>query len=253
METEKDYSCPICREMMIMPRLYDCGHSVCQECMIKSDNSAQESMTSLFQMPVYKCPLCRNETNGEWHTRPVNHSLIDILSQNEDYKKATEEYKLKNKHDKDEITEIPETLNFSYIVYKKRLQKCNKIYKQILPLLFKAAIAGKPYVTITTNTLEIQTVADLLAKKLFVNNSVYKLQSSFRECQIDFVPSDRSYKCEYENPTYSLNEDENNSEEDAHIGEESEGEEIRTESPSPLSRLAMPRLSTITHHRRLRY
>ena len=247
---ENDYSCPICREMMIMPRLYNCGHSVCQECMIKSDESSQESTISIFQLPVYKCPLCRNETNGEWHSRPVNHSLIDLLSQNnEEYKKATAEYKIKYLDDKDNIDEISETLNLGYIVYKKRMQKCNKIYKQILPLLFKAAISGKPYITITANTNEIQTVADLLAKKLFKNNKVFKVQSSFREFQIDFVPSDRSYKCEYENPTYSINEDDENSEEDTHIGEESDSGEYQEELPS--SRLAMPRLSTITRHRRI--
>ena len=52
----------------------------------------------------------------------------------------------------------------------------------------KAAISGKPYIVITNHTTEIQMVADLLAKKLFENNGIYKLQSSYRECQIEFVP-----------------------------------------------------------------
>ena len=90
---ENDCSCPICREMMIMPRLYDCGHSICEVCMIKTDNMSQDNNTNTFQLPIFKCPICRNETNGEWHTRPVNHSLIQLFSQNDEYQKATKEYR----------------------------------------------------------------------------------------------------------------------------------------------------------------
>lgn len=235
---ENSCLCPICREMMIIPRLYDCGHSLCQECMIKSDESTRENVISTFQLPVFKCPLCRSETHSEWSSRPINHTLIELLcNNNEKYKKATEDYKSKiqNEAKFDEDEEYSENLNLAYIVYKKRMQKCNKIYKDILPILVKSAVEGKPYVTITANAPEIQSVADLLAKKLFQNNSVYKIQSSYRELQIDFVPSDRSYKCEYENPTYTLTLG-NDEDEDSEDQDESEELEL------PINRLSLPRL-----------
>ncbi len=242
---ENNCLCPICREMMIIPRLYDCGHSICQECMIKSDESTRENTVSSFQLPVYRCPMCRQETHSEWSSRPINHSLIDLLSQNnEEYKKATAEYKTKIKEDNTEELDVPESLNFAYIVYKKRMQKCNKIYKKILPVLFKAAVQGKPYVTITANAPEIQNVADLLAKKLFTNNSVYKVQSSYREFQIDFVPSDRSYKCEYENPSFTL--DENNDSDDS---DDNESDQENYEEELPSTSFALPRLQTLTTRR----
>ena len=130
---ENDCSCPICREMMIMPRLYDCGHSICEVCMIKTDNMSQDNNTNIFQLPVFKCPICRNETNGEWHTRPVNHSLIQLFSQNDEYQKATKEYR--ETHQTPNMSadnQVLERINLGYIVHKKRMQKCEKIYKKLL-------------------------------------------------------------------------------------------------------------------------
>ena len=245
---ENDCSCPICREMMIMPRLYDCGHSICEVCMIKTDNMSQDNNTNTFQLPIFKCPICRNETNGEWHTRPVNHSLIQLFSQNDEYQKATTEYRETHQTpDMRADNQVLERINLGYIVHKKRMQKCDKIYKKLLPLLMKAAISGKPYIVITNHTTEIQMVADLLAKKLFENNGIYKLQSSYRECQIEFVPSDRTYKSEYENPTFSL-EDQND--DDSDDSDDSENDED-FEEELPSSRILLPRLSMLAEQARL--
>ena len=245
---ENDCSCPICREMMIMPRLYDCGHSICEVCMIKNDNMSQDNNTNIFQLPVFKCPICRNETNGEWHTRPINHSLIQLFSQNEEYQKATKEYKEKHKTpDTHADNQVLAEINLGYIVHKKRMQKCEKIYKKLLPVLMKAAMAGKPYIIITTHTTEIQMVADLLAKKLFKNNGIYKLQSSYRECQIEFVPSDRTYKSEYENPTFSLEDQDDDDSDDSDDSENDQ--EFEEELPS--ARILLPRLSVLAEQARL--
>ena len=110
----------------------------------------------------------------------------------------------------------------------------------------KAAISGKPYIVITNHTTEIQMVADLLAKKLFENNGIYKLQSSYRECQIEFVPSDRTYKSEYENPTFSL-EDQNDDSDDS--DDSDNDEDFEEELPS--SRILLPRLSMLAEQARL--
>ena len=71
------------------------------------------------------------------------------------------------------------------------------------------------------------------------------MQSSYRELQIDFVPSDRSYKCEYENPSFTL-EQEAESENDE---EDSDSDENDYEDELPSSSFVLPRLSTSSRRR----
>ena len=77
---------------------------------------------------------------------------------------------------------------------------------EILPLLFDAASQGKPFITIIKKDKvhDIQMIADLLSKKLFDKNKIYRLVSTGRECDIEIIPSSRTYKTEYVNPLLTM-------------------------------------------------
>ena len=81
--------------------------------------------------------------------------------------------------------------------------RTDELYKQIVPMLYKAALQGKPYVTISSESHDISLISDLLAKKLIENNGIYKLIRGSRECHIELVPTERPYRYEYENSDYN--------------------------------------------------
>ena len=226
-----NYLCPICREYLLEPRIYECGHSICEQCMKKSDETLESNNKNLFQATTYKCAMCRNETLIKWFNRPINHRLIDILSTNEEYVSSLEEYRKNKKDIPPETPTIPDNVNMASIVNSKRQEKCNQLYEEIVPLLFEASLVGKPYITITHHVKDIQCVADMLAKKLFNNHGIYKLQTTQNECQIDIIPSNRSFQCEYVNRSYSrqLNANRNSDSDEEEEEEENENEETKLE------------------------
>jgi hypothetical protein len=192
--------CPICKDLLIMPRLYSCGHNVCEECMILADKATEDDVT--HTAPIYKCPLCRDTSLQKWYDRPVNNALIDVLC------KICRKYQVKhNGHEKRIIADvpsaiIPKNVNLARISKYIREYRTECLYRQIVPILYRAALAGKSYVTITS-THEIGTVADMLAKRLIERNGIYRFITGHRECQIELVPSDRSYRCDFENEHYN--------------------------------------------------
>ena len=141
-DDQDDYLlCPICKDLLIVPRLYNCGHNVCEECMLLTDKVLDEN--SPYTIPIYKCPICRAETMQKWYDRPINNTLIDILS------RISSEYKIRNKHHKRrKISDIPEktipkNINLAYISHNIREFKSESIYNQIVPILYRAALDGK--------------------------------------------------------------------------------------------------------------
>ena len=193
--------CPICKDLLIIPRLYNCGHNICEECMLSTDKVLDDD--SNYSIPIYRCPICREETLQKWYDRPINNTLIDLLC------KISSEYKIRhNNHKRRKLSDIPEknipsTVNLAYVSQHIREYKAEVLYKQIIPILYRAAIDGKSYVTITTAAHDISVVADILAKKLIDRNGIYRFTSMNRECQIELVPSERSYRCEFDNPNYN--------------------------------------------------
>lgn len=192
--------CPICRDLLIVPRLYKCGHNVCEECMVNADKTTEEDYT--HTAPVYKCPICRDETIQKWYDRPINNALIDVLC------KLSIEYKLRNnQHIRKKVADIPEScvpnnVNLAYISKNIREIRSENIYKQILPILYRAALDGKAYVNITTS--DISGVSDLVAKKLIERNGIYRFTSNLRECQIELVQTGHLYqRYDFENENYN--------------------------------------------------
>ena len=215
---DNHFLCPVCQETMMIPRIYPCGHNICEECMVKNDDTQRNNSTTMAQLPIFSCPICRYETMKEWWARPVNTSLIEVLSE------LSEEYKKKHKHheklsqEKYKELTIPNNINLSYICKNMREYKANEFYKQILPILYKAAIDGKPFVTISSEHANISSVADILADKLIKQNGIYRFIANQRECQIELVSTNNHYQYSYDNPNYNtdtplLNLSESSSEE----------------------------------------
>lgn len=202
-ETE-EITCPICKDKMLVPRIYSCGHTICEPCMIQTDLVNEENNDRIFTTTIYKCPLCRDETYLGLEHRPINRALLEQLRQNPDYEESYNQY-IANKENNSE--EYSQDIDLGELALERRNNKTNIIYKEILPILYKAAKNGQPFVTITHNNKNIQLVADLLASKFFHKNKIYKLISTPRECTIEIIPSKKSYKNEFINPQYANSRD----------------------------------------------
>jgi len=203
-DTETLTECPICKDYLLIPRIYPCGHHICEECMIASDKNTHAHPSTL---PIYKCPICRCETSDEWWKRPVDTKLISVLcSMDGEYNTKHSEHKKRTRDQYNTEIDIPHNINLAHICKNMREHKSEQLYKMILPLLYKAATEGKSYITIPTEQYDIALVADILAEKLIKRNGIYKMISGHRECQIELVPSERSYRLEYDNQHYNVNE-----------------------------------------------
>ena len=196
-------NCSICKDTMLCPRIYpQCGHTICEPCMIKNDDAEKEKMTSSFIIPTFSCPMCRQTTIVQWYLRPINILILQELRKDKNYEKLYTDYKKNCKTIQQ--SDIPTDIDLSTITINKRKKKAEMLYKELLPIIFRAAINGQPFITITDKkkVKDIQLTADLLSKKLF-NNKIYRLIITLNECNIDIIPSDRNYKSEYINPLIS--------------------------------------------------
>ena len=199
-----EIKCPICMETPLYPRLYECGHTICEICMQNHDHAETDRNYDIFQATNFTCPICRKSSITPWYLRPVNRALLDILLKDTEYIKKHEEYLGKRVDISIKDLIIPENLDLSFLSKQKRKEMCEALYKKILPVIFEAATFGKTHVTITENASDIKVIAELLAEKLFKHN-IFKIITSSRECTIEIVPSEKNYNCEFENDNYSSN------------------------------------------------
>lgn len=194
--------CPICKDTMLCPRIYpQCGHTLCEPCMIKNDRAEKDKCRSVFDIPIFSCPICRQTTVLGWYLRPTNLLILQKLRKNKEYEDAYNKYKT----ERGAIikSDIPPDIDLASLAKNNRNEKMQIIYKELLPILFTAAANGKPFISISEKKKvhDIQLIADLLAKKLFEQNKIYKLTITSNICDIEIIQSNRSYKSEYINPS----------------------------------------------------
>ena len=148
MSTEtNEIICPICKDIMLLPRIYSCGHSICEPCMIQTDSVNEENNDRVFTATIYKCPLCRDETYLSIEYRPINRALLDQLRQNSNYEEQYNQY-IENKENNS--PEYSKDIDLSKLTIQKRNNKTDIIYNEILPILYKAAKKGQAFVTINS-------------------------------------------------------------------------------------------------------
>lgn len=200
---DSQFYCTICNNLLLNPRVYECGHTLCEPCMINNDVVSNNNHTNIFNLPIFKCPLCRHETTVQWYNRPKNQTLIDVLSVNPEYKQASDTYnnQINGENNLSERQlEIPERINLSYVANTIRNKRAEQLYNYYLPILLQYALEGKTYITITdpVKVAEIASVADILSHRLITQNGIFRFFCSSRECQIEILPRE-NIRFDYEN------------------------------------------------------
>lgn len=178
--------CPICKDLYIRPRMYPCGHSCCEECMVTMDRL--KAQNSIYHTPLYKCPCCRAESIFRWYTRPINHALAAICALHRNHTDRMEE-----STKDEEPSSVPEDVNLRTLAMESRHHVALDLYERLLPLLYEAAGEGRRHMAITEKTMirQIELVCDILSQILFERHNVYKVQCTRTECQ--FIFSDDAF------------------------------------------------------------
>ena len=166
---------------MVCPRLYECGHSVCEFCMLQSDVVAAEE-APLNTLPVYRCPECRAGTLLPTGERPVNHSLSRLLQLEEGYAereaqvaKETQEWfeeegggapESGGEEGKEEAPPLtPE--NLALLAGGVRHRRAQTLFRRLLPSLRGAALRGASRLVVTTRARELAEMGKEIATMLF--------------------------------------------------------------------------------------
>ena len=206
--SEMDTTCTICSGLMICPRFYDnCGHTICEECMVKSDELDIENNRYVFEAVEYKCPLCRAITLKPWFKRPLNHALTTILEKDKEYKELEKKRLIQRKIDLNNFDIISDEelrmMNMSKISYTYRDNLAEDLYKYILPAIYNGVMEGKPYIIIKDRIKELRSVSDLVSNKLIKNNNIYRVFGN--EFTIEIIPTRNSIKYDYVNDNFNQN------------------------------------------------
>lgn len=207
MNNENNLNCPVCTNIIIHPRLYDCGHSLCENCMVHIDNETNKLYENNSRAPLYRCPICRQTTHRPWFNRPRNLFLSDILD------KTFEddiEYIERNKRNYNPVDNIPEHQNLSLLCKRARDLKLSELYDYIVPLIYEACLEGKDKITITDRADELYNYCKELSTKLFNNYGLYKIESDsniFEIFMVEDINNTTNNNKKFINSNYNYNSD----------------------------------------------
>ena len=180
---DTDMLCPVCKQIFVFPRTYQCGHTVCELCMKEMDIRAvsEDTHTAI----IFKCPVCRNSTLKSWDKRPISVLLEKIVSNHPDYKERRKEV-LKVRDNYTTLSIIPEEIDLAQISKGTRFKLAIEMYEIIVEKLYKAALIGKSYLIIKNKQIvsEIEKIVDILSFQLFNKNNIYKILITRNECTI---------------------------------------------------------------------
>lgn len=210
--------CPICQSTAYLPRLYECGHTCCHLCMLKSDAAALEETPS-NTLPLYRCPVCRTATLLQAEDRPINQALAQLLESTmpdfaEQQKAAVRE--------RDEwvtqyggCTDSDSVFGSGYelgpsermwlpeITQRIRNRKSHTLYQRVVRLMMDAASRGQKVLTITTRVRELSDFAEELARMLF-RHGIYGLHVTPRSFTIYILKAEQAHPWgeDWLNPDY---------------------------------------------------
>lgn len=201
--------CPICNDNMTLPKLYECGHSICELCMLKIDHETEKCATT-NTIPLIRCPICRKTSLLTTEDRPYNLALIEVFEQDETYSdtKIEAENAVKKWVSENIDSEDDEDDNgyddIATIAYKSRIKKTIKIQDMIVKSTIKYAKRGFKSVTISSNFKDVAEFYDEIKERLF-ERGVYAIKLIHRELVIHILPEDIDKKVGYLdiNPDFS--------------------------------------------------
>jgi len=179
-----DLLCPICADVFVIPRTYDCGHTVCESCMYQIDIRQLSDDTHVAV--IYKCPVCRNPTLKSWNNRPLNFLLEQLSSRHPDYEKRKKEVIELKKQRKSQLISISDTVDLAKTSHVSRINLALDLYDILLEKLYIAAKEGKNHLIIKEKSIvsEIEKVGDILSYQLFYKHNVYRILTTRGECTI---------------------------------------------------------------------
>lgn len=196
---DPNIKCPICMDLMINPRIYPCGHTVCSPCMAEMDARVNSSRT-VFEMPVYRCPTCRNPDFTFWSNRPRNHQIMPSIEAHPTYHEVVASKDM-SKYTKISSDDFSNT-NLSQIAADSHANNTIRMYESLLPRLVEAARIGQLKVEITENIPVLQRCVHSLSSLLFKRNNIYKITCNRRECVIFLLPMIERYSNTCTNPDF---------------------------------------------------
>ena len=212
-----NYSCPICTNIIIFPRIYDCGHTVCEDCMIQIDEEINKISENSNGAPIYKCPICRKKTHKSWFNRPRNLFLISLLENEPEYVNIN-----KKKYQNNPLDNIPQDVNLSSLCRRNKELKFNELYNYSVNILKQSSLQGKDVVVITNKAEELYRFSSKLSKKLFENHGIYKVISTQNYFKIFILDNEEESESgtisEYINENYNYNSELSDSDEEIYIG-----------------------------------
>jgi hypothetical protein len=196
---DKDVTCPVCKEVFVFPRTYECGHTICELCMYEMDR--RDCNADTHTASIHHCPVCRHATLRSWHSRPLSVILEKIASGHPDYPKRRVEVLEERSKREGSIIYIPKDIDLAYASHTARLKLSFSIYEVLIELLFKAARRGLSHLIIKDKTIvgDIEKVIDLLSVQLFAKHNVYKILVTRGECTIYIHRDAFSWRRQYEN------------------------------------------------------
>ena len=199
---DKDVTCPICKDVFVFPRTYECGHTICELCMYEMDrrDCSQDTHTAV----VHHCPVCRAVTLQSWHNRPISILLEKICSNHPGYDKRREEVLEQRSNREGSMTYIPEDIDLADASHAARIKLAFALYEIILERLYKASLRGLSHLIIKEKTIvsDIEKVVDLLSIQLFTKHNIYKILVTRGECTVYIHKDAFQWRRNYENDAW---------------------------------------------------
>ena len=252
-ETKTDdlLHCTICTCVFFKPTFFECGHTFCISCHYNLDKST-EAMT--FEIPKFKCPVCRMTSVIPWHKRKLNHALDKICEARhpERYKRLNDKENDKENVNETDVPDPPPGLSPSSIRVNlpelsslARSEAANEVYAVLIPLLITAARLGKSFISVTEKIIvrKIEICIRPLSKLLFANNNIYKILCSPEECTVMISRAASRWRREFRNDAHEPSDDSVSTNDDDEPNERapSPSSPSSPSSPPPRVRLARRR------------
>ena len=194
-----DVTCPICKDVFVFPRTYECGHNGCETCMYEMDRRDESGDTHTAK--IHRCPVCRHPTLKSWHTRPISVLLERIATNHPDYKRRREEVMEMNNKRLSGIIYIPDNIDIAAASYESRIKLALDLYDTILERVYIAAKQGKNHIIIKELSIvsQIEKVGDILSLQLFSKHNIYRLIVTRGECTIYLTRNAFTWRRNFEN------------------------------------------------------
>lgn len=199
---DKDVTCPVCKEIFVFPRMYECGHTVCELCMYEMDR--RDCSVDAHTASVHHCPVCRHPTLRSWHSRPLSVLLEKIASTHPNYSKRKQEVLEEQSKREGGIIYIPKDIDLADTSHTSRIKIALALYEILVERLYKAALRGLSYLVIKEALIvrDIEKVIDLLSVHLFTKHNIYKILVTRGECTIHIHKDAFSWRRSYENSSW---------------------------------------------------